>query len=764
MTRPRPGLAAAVAAAVLASGALAPVTAADEPSFREEVSVLEIEIPVQVLRGHEPVRGLAAEDFLVFDDGERREIVGFRVVDLARVGAQEGVLAEDGGAGADDEAGATGAGTAAGLADNRSVLVLFDFLYSRPQYLTRSLRGVREMVAAQLHPADRVAVGYLGESGARLIGGFSDDRQEIGLALDVFGAMLGRDPREAVERYAELDPEAVAPDGHFAAGEEPFRNDLARDRRALSTPASELAKRFGAAGAAAMMGDAGVTGAELAAEVVADPGVTAVGVGASAHVSDPTVAQVAFGSAEALGASLAQGGEASPVRVLTREIARLATLLRDVPGQRQLLYLSEGFASGILNNFGSETRAFTLRLLERMFEALRKGGWTLHAIDIQGVPGPFDGPGFDADSLFYMANETGGQLLENFNLIHEATALLIKRTSLTYVLTIRADGVPNDGQLHRLEVKLRQGDGWRTRVLHRTGYYAPEADRKKSPLERRMDTVDLLLGKEDVEGFGMRMRAATLPPVEDGFVPVPVVVEVPLGDLLADRSRRKVELEAQVYALDGADTVQDLWIRSVHVDLAELRRGPPLEGLRLLGGLALLPGEYRLRTLVREVDGESRSLKTAFLSVPAHDAGLLPVEPMVLDASPGWLALAGLPPGPGAAAAEALAYGDGTLVPAVAPRVSEGEPLEFLVVTAGGAEVELAARVLDGSGRALAGAAPATFQAPAPTPSGALVRHMGSVPTTGLPPGSYTLEVAAQSPSGAGAAARQVRFEIWAGG
>jgi hypothetical protein len=219
----------------------------------------------------------------------------------------------------------------------------------------------------------------------------------------------------------------------------------------------------------------------------------------TASFSDPTLGQVAAVDAQGLGASLAEAADASPIRVLTREIGRLATLLRDVPGQRQILYLSEGFSSRILNNFTSGERAFTLRVLETMFEALRKGGWTLHAIDVQGIPGPFDGRGFDADSLFYMANETGGQLLENFNRIHEATALLFKRTSVTYVLTIRPDDVRSDGQLHRLDVRLRDGDGWRTRVLHRSGYYAPEPAAKKNPLERRMDAAELLLGRDEID-------------------------------------------------------------------------------------------------------------------------------------------------------------------------------------------------------------------------------------------------------------------------
>ncbi|MEO1367384.1 MAG: hypothetical protein AAFX50_09420, partial [Acidobacteriota bacterium] len=43
-----------------------------------------IEVPVQVVdRGGAPIRGLTAQDFTLFDDGERQDIKGFEVVDLA---------------------------------------------------------------------------------------------------------------------------------------------------------------------------------------------------------------------------------------------------------------------------------------------------------------------------------------------------------------------------------------------------------------------------------------------------------------------------------------------------------------------------------------------------------------------------------------------------------------------------------------------------------------------------------------------------------
>lgn len=733
--------AASLAAAVfLALGALAPALRAQR--FGEEISIVEVEIPVQVLHRGEPVAGLTAADFEVYDDGEPREIVGFRVVDLTRTGP-----------GAGEPAGAPPVdGVPAAEREGRSILVLFDFLFSRPHYLERSLHGAREMVAAQLHPADRLAVAYVGGSGAEILLGFTADRGEIETAFGAVEAILDRRPALARERLAKLSPAA----GAVEASQGETRGASARTR------AAELSERYGPAAAVAMLGGAAMTGEDAAFSVAFDSAPESFGGRASETETDPVVAQVAYAEPEHIGASFAAEGQISAIRTLAAEIGRLATLLRDVPGQKQVLYLSQGFSSGVLNSFASGSRALVQRYLETMFEALRRGGWTLHAIDVEGVPDPF-AAGFDADALFYMANETGGLLLENYNRVHQATRELVERTSLTYVLTIRPGDLRADGHLHRLEVRLKEPPGRRTRLLHRTGYYAPKPAARKSPLERQMDTVDLLLGEDEIEELDARLRAGTLPPA-DGLVPVAVVIEVPSGRLLAAGAAGPLDLDVQLYAVDARDGVQDLWLRTLRLDLARVGDTIARGGLRVLAGLALPPGEYRLRALVRETASGRVSLSTTPLTVEADGGGLLPLDPVVIDRSGDWLELVALPEGAGGAPAEALSLGAAWVVPPVAPEVAAWRGLEFLVVTPTGEEVELSARLLDRQGRPAAPPGAVVFVDRVASREGTLVRHLGRAATGELEPGSYLLEVSAQDAAGAALASRSLAFEVRADG
>ena len=716
-----------IGAAVAAFLAVALPSSAQTERFGEEISITEIEIPVQVLRGGDPVRGLTAQDFEVYDDGEEREIAGFRVIDLGRSVPS-----------APAQPGSTAA-TEVVEPEGRRVLLLFDLLFSRRHHLERSLQGAEEMLAHQLHPSDRVAVAYLTGGGANLLLGFSRDREEVATALGTLHAILemrGDDARAGLERLA-LGSSGQAPPG----GDGPARTRVA-----------ELAERFGAAAAVAMLGGADPeTDPVRSGAFGSGDWLLAESYGDGEVQDDPVTAQFAEVNPFTISATLAADAELSAIRTLTLEMSRLATLLRDVPGQKHMLYFSEGFSPAILTSFTSGIRATALRYVEGLFESLRRGGWTLHAVDVGGVPNPFGEAGFSAEPLFYMAAESGGQLFENYNRIHQATARLMERTSVTYVLTIRPGDLPADGRLHRLEVRLKDRP-WRTRVHHRPGYYAPKPASQRSPLERRLDRVDLVLGDQELDELGARSLAAALP-ASEGLVAVPVVIEIPGHELTADGA---VELEVQVYAVDGQGGVQDLWLRNVRLDPAQAGQVRDRGGLRILGALAVPPGQYKLRIMVQDVRAGRLSLASRDLRAGGRDE-VMPLDPVIVDRSGEWLELVSLPEGPGALAGHALAMGAAPVVPPVSPSVRSWQELELLVVVAESAPVQIAGRLLDADGRELPAAV--RFVDRLPVAESSLSRYLGRVAVADLDPGRYRLEVRAAR-QGTHDVVRQVTFDV----
>src|ERR1700680_1695546 len=61
----------------------APQPAGRSGALSETTEVVAVQVPVQVVRNGEPVRGLTAADFEVYDGRRKQTVTGFEVLDLA---------------------------------------------------------------------------------------------------------------------------------------------------------------------------------------------------------------------------------------------------------------------------------------------------------------------------------------------------------------------------------------------------------------------------------------------------------------------------------------------------------------------------------------------------------------------------------------------------------------------------------------------------------------------------------------------------------
>jgi VWFA-related protein len=414
------------------AAALGPPPGTAQPlpdTFADRVAVIEVEVPVQVLRDGRPVRGLRAEDFVVLDRGRERAITGFQVVDLSGVPADEG--------------GAAASGTTA-EDPSRSVLVIFDFQFASAGLLARAVESVRELVDAQLRPSDRVAIVVLGtRSGAAIVTGFTSSSARTHLALDLVRALLDRKSKRQRELIALL---------------------------AESAPASAEARAMAYGEAASVAFGAGLASVAIEFDTTIDTGM--------ADEVLPGLGRFGSGAEEAfqVGARLGAFQDFQHVANYAEALGNLAVLLRDVEGQKLALLLSQGPPITHLSAFAGpdepEGAALVAGAMEDLFELLGRSGWRLFTfgqrLEFDAQPG---GSWFK-DSLHYLARETGGVAYESFNRLHQATALFVEQTSVSYALHFLADGLAPDGRRHRLEVRLREPLPGVT-VTHRPAYYAP---------------------------------------------------------------------------------------------------------------------------------------------------------------------------------------------------------------------------------------------------------------------------------------------------
>ena len=589
----RVGLAAILPVLLSAAGSMeaqkAPKAEKAEPqsTVREEARVVVVEVPVNVLdRDGRSVEGLKAEDFEVYDDGKLQQVTGFEVLDQ-RKPLPAALPGEP----------------PINPAASRHFLIVFDLSFASPQGVVRARRSARDFVVTRMKELDTASVAtYSVETGFRLLVGFTGDRTQLAAAVDTLG--LPNLVQRSSDPLGLLLTEPTANDAPF-----PTTSDAAGGTDAIVADTVENMQTMYQKAARSMYRDR--------------------------------------------------------VSRMLESFAKLAASLDAVPGRKHILYLSEGFDSreisgGTSANAGAKEAEWAIRgqvwkidndsrfgntdLRTQMTRALaifNRSDCIIHAVDIGGLRTNVamtaaDAPVNGQDSLFYMSEETGGQFLKNANELGTAFDELLDRTGLMYLLAFQPVRVPENGKFHTLKVKVK---GKNYQVSARSGYYEPKSQKTLTPMEKTLAqsaAVTAALPKTEIPAW---VLAAPLPLVE-GISRVPVIVEVPGDRLLKSHEGPKMNVDIFVYAIDKQGQTRDYLVQPIGIDLSRAEATLAKGGIKYYGLLHLAPGDYTLRTLVR--DNETGRFGVTITPVKiAADAGLVTLPPLFLEEGRQWIMIKG---------------------------------------------------------------------------------------------------------------------------
>jgi VWFA-related protein len=557
-------LAAATGVASVADGQAPPASSFGE---RVEVSVVDVDVYVTNRRG-EPVTGLTREDFLLFEDGEPVAITNFFAVERQPASAQPGAPAAEP---AEPEAPAT---RPAPPPERRTSLVVFvDNVNLLPANRKRAFRALAEFLTGKLAPGTPVmVVSY--ERSLRVV---------APLAADLAPALA------AFDRLEKAAPQGV--ESHAAR-----RNTLIQIRSIYDEEGCEegLDSMLAFSRAYARPRFHDVEAALVALTQLADSLAGLAGRKVLLHVSD--------------GVPLVAGQE--------------------------MLELIDHLCPGSVGAFDdAELRASTA--LRRLTTHANADGVVLYALEALGLQS-FTSAGADMpqqtltarldfnaranhqDTLFNMADETGGRALLNANRLGRGLDQVAGDLESYYSLGF-TPGHQGDGREHTLEVRVRREE---VEVRHRKTYRdKPAAERAEERLY-----AALILGEEE-NPLRVRLERGGAADAEGGLSRVALVLRVPFPSLalLPVAAGRQAHLRLALVARDssgGSTPVRrvELPILVPEADLERALAGDFVYEIRL----TLRPGAHRLALSVEDTAAAVTSYLRFELEVPTGLSGRAP--------------------------------------------------------------------------------------------------------------------------------------------
>ncbi len=693
-----------LALAILLAALPAAPAAAQQQGFTDITDVVVIEVPVQVLRDGEPVRGLTAADFEVFDGRRKQPIVGFEALDLSAVAPAQ--AAEIPGA------------------SRRHFLMMFDLSFSEPSAVLRARQAAVDVIEA-LHPSDLVAVStYSAKTGPQLVLGFTPDRRQAKVALETLGMP------KAMDRSP--DP--------------------------LRLVASAILETDNIANTSSSAGGGGRRiGAEASDEVVREQLEL---INSASRTADRTAQQVAvktmtrsFGElAKLMGAVdgrkyvvyLSEGYDSSLLTGTGTETMADANKTRDA------------IQSGNLADVNSDElygNTQSLNEAERMLEEFRRADCVIQAVDIGGLRGQGEQgrrPN-GKDSLLQMAKGTGGELYENFNDLSSAMEKMLQKTSVTYVLAIQPDKLKLDGTFHRLKVELKGQAARGARVVHRPGYYAPKPFKDRSALEKLLDTASQVMAGEEDGSIRTSVLAAPFR-FNANLAYVPVLIEAEGASLTAGTQGTSLPAEIYIYAFDReSGTVRDYMTQTLALDLSKVTSTLRQSGLKFFGHLDLPPGSYTVRALVRNGVTGAAGLRVVDVDVPAAGQTAPVLLPPFFPEAPGkWLMAREQPRGPQQNAPYPFLMKEQPYIPSSRPLLVPGQDAAVALVgyNLGAGDLQVQTRVTGPDGAEVPGG---EMKITGRETSGGADRLQATFRAPQAAPGEYRLTVTV---TGAGGAAQ----------
>ena len=332
--------------------------------------------------------------------------------------------------------------------------------------------------------------------------------------------------------------------------------------------------------------------------------------------------------------------------------------LRDLPGRKTIVLLSDGFLLGGFSN----GRHYDVR---RITDAATRAGVVIYSLDTRGLvamPSTMDASqrGFsetgalagaririenssieaERDGMFALARDTGGQPIFNNNDLNAGLQTILNDTETYYLLAFEPTTSYRDGRFRKIEVRIPSRPELRVRT--RKGYFAPddkatekearaiakaeEKDKQKSPEKLTKDQQNArdaqvregISSLYPLRGIPVELSTSFINAPADGSA-ADIVAHIDATgirfDQNGDRHQATLEIVGSVYDENGKtiDGFADKVVMNLKTASLE---STMKNGITYPKHLKLKPGFYQVRFVIREEGARQIGSASSWVEIP----------------------------------------------------------------------------------------------------------------------------------------------------
>jgi len=585
--------------AVLAT-AHGPGVRAQEPEPSNLVTPVEVEVVrleiVVTDKGRRPRTNLRPEDFAVFEDGVKQEIVQFQA--FARPGTETTPLPEPPAPG---ETAAIRPVTTGDELPARYIVLVIDDVHMAFDSVARVRKALERFLEQDLKPEDQVALVTTSGS-SNLSQEFTSDREVLEATLSRLSAK-GRTPEWTGVPYITPYQAELIDQGDPFALEIAVREIMTAGMFFDEDSAGDEARRK-----ARVILDEAVYNSRLTLEVL-----ESLCRGLAGLSGRKTVFLISDGFMTSLSSRAAISYD---LRRIADAGTRAGVVIYSLD-TRGLVGPSPAFGAASRTRTQPETVGYVQSMQQRGIE-------------------------FERNGLNSLAADTGGFLVEDQNDLRVGLREMLKDTETYYVLAYEPKNQKRDGKFRKIDVKLPGIDGVKIRT--RSGYFAPDEGRLRADAQAAQDQER----REEQRRAEMRTALFSLAPLTaiplevsadfvsagDGRAQVVVTGNVDVDTIpfvrLHDHLQATVETVALVQDDEGA-VVATLPTERTSMDLSDADyRGLLDRGLPYQKAVTLGPGRYQVRLAAREDSTGQLGSAWQWIEIPELAPGRLALSSLFL--------------------------------------------------------------------------------------------------------------------------------------